>query len=133
MLFTHFRYQRAADPQRVESSGRYEKHKYEAFDHLKPPQRGTAGDRICPGLCPASGEPRGAGRTGEALPSSMQSAGQPRWGIDPATRQTASPGGQKRELVQLMKHWRVSIDARGDLAHAAVIPSGGVSVREVDP
>ena len=39
---------------------------------------------------------------------------------------------QKRELVQLMKHWRVSIDARGDLAHA-VITSGGVSVREVDP
>ena len=39
---------------------------------------------------------------------------------------------QKRELVQLVKHWRVSIDARGDLAHA-VITSGGVSVREVDP
>ena len=37
-----------------------------------------------------------------------------------------------RELVRLMKHWRVSIDARGDLAHA-VITSGGVSVREVDP
>ena len=39
---------------------------------------------------------------------------------------------QKRELVQLVKHWQVSIDARGDLAHA-VITSGGVSVREVDP
>ena len=39
---------------------------------------------------------------------------------------------QKRELVGLIKHWRVSIDARGDLAHA-VITSGGVSVREVDP
>ena len=39
---------------------------------------------------------------------------------------------QKRELVQLIKHWRVTIDARGDLAHA-VITSGGVSVREVDP
>ena len=31
-----------------------------------------------------------------------------------------------------MKHWNVPIDARGDLAHA-VITSGGVSVREVDP
>ena len=39
---------------------------------------------------------------------------------------------QKRELVRLMKHWNVPIDARGDLAHA-VITSGGVSVREVDP
>ena len=36
------------------------------------------------------------------------------------------------ELVRLVKHWQVSIDARGDLAHA-VITSGGVSVREVDP
>ena len=39
---------------------------------------------------------------------------------------------QKRELVQLCKHWGVPIDARGDLAHA-VITAGGVSVREVDP
>ena len=34
--------------------------------------------------------------------------------------------------MRLVKHWQVSIDARGDLAHA-VITSGGVSVREVDP
>ena len=39
---------------------------------------------------------------------------------------------QKRELVRLCKHWAVPIDGRGDLAHA-VITSGGVSVREVDP
>ena len=43
-----------------------------------------------------------------------------------------SPREQKRELVQLCKHWGVPIDARGDLAHA-VITAGGVSVREVDP
>ena len=55
-----------------------------------------------------------------------------RWGIDPATKANQITREQKRELVQLMKHWRVSIDARGDLAHA-VITSGGVSVREVDP
>ena len=53
-----------------------------------------------------------------------------RWGIDPATKATRSPE-QKRELVQPIKHWRVSIDARGDLAHAVI--TGGVSVREVDP
>ncbi len=55
-----------------------------------------------------------------------------RWGIDPATKANQITREQKRELVQLIKHWRVSIDARGDLAHA-VITSGGVSVREVDP
>ena len=66
------------------------------------------------------------------LPSSMQPVMVARWGIDPATRANQITREQKRELVQLMKHWRVSIDARGDLAHA-VITSGGVSVREVDP
>ncbi len=66
------------------------------------------------------------------LPSSMQPVMVARWGIDPATRANQITREQKRELVQLMKHWRVTIDARGDLAHA-VITSGGVSVREVDP
>ena len=66
------------------------------------------------------------------LPSSMQPVMVARWGIDPATKANQITREQKRELVQLMKHWRVSIDARGDLAHA-VITSGGVSVREVDP
>ena len=66
------------------------------------------------------------------LPSSMQPVMVARWGIDPATRANQITREQKRELVRLMKHWRVSIDARGDLAHA-VITSGGVSVREVDP
>ena len=66
------------------------------------------------------------------LPSSMQPVMVARWGIDPATKANQITREQKRELVQLIKHWRVSIDARGDLAHA-VITSGGVSVREVDP
>lgn len=66
------------------------------------------------------------------LPSSMQPVMVARWGIDPATKANQITREQKRELVQLVKHWQVSIDARGDLAHA-VITSGGVSVREVDP
>ena len=66
------------------------------------------------------------------LPSSMQPVMVARWGIDPATRANQITREQKRELVQLCKHWKVPIDARGDLAHA-VITSGGVSVREVDP
>ena len=69
---------------------------------------------------------------GLCMPSSMQPVMVARWGIDPATKANQITREQKRELVQLIKHWRVSIDARGDLAHA-VITSGGVSVREVDP
>ena len=38
----------------------------------------------------------------------------------------------RRRLVKLMKHWTVPVTARGDLAHA-VITSGGVNVKEVDP
>ena len=52
--------------------------------------------------------------------------------LTPATKANQITREQKRELVRLMKHWNVPIDARGDLAHA-VITSGGVSVREVDP
>ena len=55
-----------------------------------------------------------------------------RWGVDPATKANQITREQKRELVRLCKHWRVSVDARGDLAHA-VITAGGVPVREVDP
>ena len=66
------------------------------------------------------------------LPSSMQPVMVARWGIDPATKANQITREQKRELVQLCKHWGVPIDARGDLAHA-VITAGGVSVREVDP
>ena len=66
------------------------------------------------------------------LPASMQPVMVARWGIDPATRANQITREQKRELVRLCKHWAVPIDGRGDLAHA-VITSGGVSVREVDP
>lgn len=84
-----------------------------------------------PGTLP-SGEPRGAGRTGEAAAVQYAAGHGGPLGHRPATRANQITREQKRELVQLMKHWRVSIDARGDLAHA-VITSGGVSVREVDP
>ena len=66
------------------------------------------------------------------LPASMQPVMVKRWGVDPATRANQITKEQKRELVRLCKHWAVPIDGRGDLAHA-VITSGGVSVREVDP
>ena len=76
--------------------------------------------------------PISVARLPKIMSSSMQPVMVERWGIDPATKANQITREQKRELVQLIKHWRVSIDARGDLAHA-VITSGGVSVREVDP
>ena len=102
MLFTHFGISGPLTLSASSHLGDMKKHKYEAFIDLKPALR----------------EEQLYDRLTEIYTLSLHDA-LPIW-------------EQKRELVQLMKHWRVSIDARGDLAHA-VITSGGVSVREVDP
>ena len=72
------------------------------------------------------------GALAKLLPASMQPVMVERWGVDPATRANQVTKEQKRELVQLIKHWKVPISRRGDLEHA-VITAGGVNVREVDP
>ena len=59
MLFTHFGISGPLTLSASSHLGDMKKHKYEAFIDLKP----ALSD---PGLCP-SGEPRGAGRTGEAV------------------------------------------------------------------
>lgn len=66
------------------------------------------------------------------LPASMQPIMVERWGVDPATKANQITREQKRELVRLIKHFRIPITKRGDLEHA-VITSGGVDVREVNP
>ena len=112
--------------------GDMKKHRYEAFIDLKPAlSEEQLYDRITRDFALLANH-AAQGALVKLLPSSMQPVMVARWGIDPATRANQITREQKRELVQLMKHWRVSIDARGDLAHA-VITSGGVSVREVDP
>ena len=109
MLFTHFGISGPLTLSASSHLGDMKKHRYIAEIDLKP----------------ALSEVK-------LLPASMQPVMVARWGIDPATKANQITREQKRELVRLVKHWQVSIDARGDLAHA-VITSGGVSVREVDP
>lgn len=132
MLFTHFG---ISGPMTLSASshlGDMKKHRYEAFIDLKPSlSEEQLYDRITRDFALLANH-AAQGALVKLLPSSMQPVMVARWGIDPATRANQITREQKRELVQLMKHWRVSIDARGDLAHA-VITSGGVSVREVDP
>lgn len=72
------------------------------------------------------------GALAKLLPASMQLVMVERWGVDPAAHANQITREEKRALVQLVKHWRVPISQRGDLAHA-VITSGGVDVRQVDP
>ena len=132
MLFTHFGISGPLTLSASSHLGDMKKHKYHAEIDLKPAlSEEQLYDRITRdfGLL-ANHAAQGA--LVKLLPSSMQPVMVERWGIDPATKANQITREQKRELVQLIKHWRVSIDARGDLAHA-VITSGGVSVREVDP
>ena len=132
MLFTHFGISGPLTLSASSHLGDMKKHKYEAFIDLKPAlSEEQLYDRITRDFALLANH-AAQGALVKLLPSSMQPVMVARWGIDPATRANQITREQKRELVQLMKHWRGTIDARGDLAHA-VITSGGVSVREVDP
>ena len=132
MLFTHFGISGPLTLSASSHLGDMKKHRYHAEIDLKPAlSEEQLYDRITRDFALLANH-AAQGALVKLLPSSMQPVMVARWGIDPATKANQITREQKRELVQLMKHWRVSIDARGDLAHA-VITSGGVSVREVDP
>ena len=132
MLFTHFGISGPLTLSASSHLGDMKKHTYHAEIDLKPAlSEEQLYDRITRDFALLANH-AAQGALVKLLPSSMQPVMVERWGIDPATKANQITREQKRELVQLIKHWRVSIDARGDLAHA-VITSGGVSVREVDP
>ena len=132
MLFTHFGISGPLTLSASSHLGDMKKHRYIAEIDLKPAlSEEQLYDRITRDFALLANH-AAQGALVKLLPSSMQPVMVARWGIDPATKANQITREQKRELVQLIKHWQVSIDARGDLAHA-VITSGGVSVREVDP
>ena len=66
------------------------------------------------------------------LPASMQPVMVERWGVDPAKKANQLTKEERLALVDLMKDFRIRIRDRGDLEHA-VITSGGVAVKEVNP
>ena len=132
MLFTHFGISGPLTLSASSHLGDMKKHTYHAEIDLKPAlSEEQLYDRITRDFALLANH-AAQGALVKLLPSSMQPVMVERWGIDPATKANQITREQKRELVRLMKRWAVSIDARGDLAHA-VITAGGVSVREVDP
>lgn len=132
MLFTHFG---ISGPLALSASshlGDLKKHRYQVEIDLKPAlSEEQLYDRITRDFALLANH-AAQGALVKLLPASMQPVMVERWGIDPATKANQITREQKRALVRLCKHWAVPIAARGDLAHA-VITSGGVSVREVDP
>ena len=132
MLFTHFGISGPLTLSASSHLGDMKKHRYRAEIDLKPALSDEQlYDRITRDFALLANH-AAQGALVKLLPASMQPVMVERWGIDPATRANQITREQKRELVRLCKHWAVPIDGRGDLAHA-VITSGGVSVREVDP
>ena len=66
------------------------------------------------------------------LPASMQPVMLDVWGMDPQRKVNQITREERRRLVELLKAFPVELAGKGDLAHA-VVTSGGVSVKEVDP
>ena len=124
MLFTHFGISGPLTLSASSHLGDMKKHKYHAEIDLKPAlSEEQLYDRITRDFALLANH-AAQGALVKLLPASMQPVMVARWGIDPATKANQITREQKRELVRLMKHWNVPIDARGDLAHA-VITSGG--------
>ena len=132
MLFTHFG---ISGPLTLSASahiGEMKKHRYTAAIDLKPAlDEQQLYDRITRDFALLSNH-SAQGALAKLLPSSMQPVAVEKWGIDPATKANQITREQKQALVRLIKRWEVPITRRGDIEHA-VITSGGVNVKEVDP
>lgn len=66
------------------------------------------------------------------LPASMQPVMLDMWGVDSHKKVNQITREERRRLLELMKAFPIELKDKGDLAHA-VVTSGGVSVKEVDP
>ena len=132
MLFTHFGISGPLTLSASSHLGDMKKHRYAADIDLKPALTpDQLYDRITRDFALLANH-AAQGALVKLLPASMQPVMVERWGIDPATKANQITREQRQQLVQLIKHWRVPIAQRGDLAHA-VITAGGVDVRQVDP
>lgn len=73
-----------------------------------------------------------AGCLAKLLPASMQPVMLALWGVPPGKKVNQITREERAKLVALLKDFPVALRGKGDLQHA-VITSGGVDVREVNP
>ncbi|MDL2253350.1 NAD(P)/FAD-dependent oxidoreductase [Ruminococcaceae bacterium OttesenSCG-928-I18] len=66
------------------------------------------------------------------LPKAMRGVMVELWGVDGDKKTNQLTREERRRLGELIKHFRIEIEGKGDLAHA-VVTSGGVDVRQVNP
>ena len=132
MLFTHFG---ISGPLTLSASahlGDMEKHRYVAEIDLKPALDEQRLYKRVTNDFALLGARDAANALAKLLPGKMRSVAAERWGVPEGFKANQATREHKQQLVRLLKHWRVPIRARGDLAHA-VVTSGGVCVKEVDP
>lgn len=132
MLFTHFG---ISGPLTLSASayvGDAQKHSYTVCIDLKPALRGEQLD-----LRLQKDFTEGANRTAahaldKLLPQSMRGVMLQLWGVDEDRKINQITRDERKTLIALLKDFRIPIAGKGSLEHA-VITSGGVNVKEVDP
>ena len=133
MLFTHFG---LSGPLTLSASTCLErdmtKHRYTACIDWKPALDEAALDTRLLRDFEAASNRECAHALDKLLPRSAIPVFLDRWGVDPAMPVNQITREQRRELIALLKNFTIDIDGRGDLEHA-VITSGGVDVKEVNP
>lgn len=66
------------------------------------------------------------------LPASMQPVMLRLWGVEPHRRVNQITRAERQRLAGLLQGFPIELAEKGDLAHA-VVTSGGVNVKEIDP
>lgn len=132
MLFTHFG---ISGPLTLSSSaftGDFKKHTYVASVDMKPALSAEKLDERIRRDFTEMASKNVTNCLDKLLPGKMRSVMLERWGVPPDTKVNQITRQQREELVKLIKGFTVPLAGRGDLAHA-VITSGGVDVKQVDP
>ncbi len=132
MLFTHFG---ISGPLTLSASahiGDMRAHQYEASIDLKPALDEAALYKRITGDFARLANKDAVNALDLLLPAKMRPVACERWGVPADRKANQITREEKQALVRLLKDWRVPIRSRGDLEHA-VITSGGVDVRQVNP
>ncbi|MDL2293551.1 NAD(P)/FAD-dependent oxidoreductase [Ruminococcaceae bacterium OttesenSCG-928-D13] len=132
MLFTHFG---LSGPMVLSASayiGDMAKHKYTVSIDLKPALDAEKLDARLQRDFAELANRDTANALDKLLPASLRPVMLERWGADPQRKANQITKAERRRLGELTKDFRIEIKNRGDLDHA-VITSGGVAVKEVDP
>ncbi len=133
MLFTHFG---LSGPLTLSASTCLERdmtgHRYTASIDWKPAlDEAALDDRLLRDFEAASNR-ECAHALDKLLPRSAVPVFLERWGVEPAMSVNQITREQRRALIALLKDFTIEVGGRGDLEHA-VITSGGVDVKEVNP